>query len=141
MLAASRFDGPQPGSVVPAHAAHPCVEAHVSPQAEAVHHLLEIGENFRLVGITVRPAPLALQLLREGIGVIDREQVAARAGIAVVIPYAADLGRGFEAQHVQPCPIKAVNRVDTGKTGADDDHVMGFGIHRRFPATEDTVCT
>ena len=61
-------------------------ERDVPPQIESICDMVDVGENFRLAGVPLAPAPFLLKLVRERVGVIHALDVAARAGIAVPVP-------------------------------------------------------
>ena len=54
--------------------------------------------------------------------------VAARAGIAVPVPRAADAVAGLDDAGRAPEPAQPVQLVEPGEAGADDDGVDGLGI-------------
>ena len=97
------------------------VELDIGPQVEPVSDMVEIGEDFRLLGILAAPAPLLEQLPGKGEAVDVALGVAAGAGVAVPIPGAADAAPGFvdldgKAHHVPQTP----QHPKSGEAGADD---------------------
>ena len=77
------------------------VEADVALQVEPVGDMVEVAQDLRLAGIALGPFPLAHQLGREGVPVDVAFGIAARAGIAVPVPGAADAAAGFQHLHRQ----------------------------------------
>src|SRR5690242_5858461 len=71
----------------------------------------------------LRPFPLLEQLLGEGVAVGTALGIEARAGIAIPVPGAADLGAGLEHAYLQAHLAQAVELVHAGQAGADDDGV------------------
>ena len=83
------------------------------------------------------PLPFLQQLLGERIAVGPALRIEARAGIAVPVPGAADIGAGLEDFCAEPEPAQPVELVQAGDAGADDDDVrfhlvmIGDRRHRR----------
>ena len=69
---------------------HAGIEADVALQVEALSNVVEISQDFRRAGIAFRPFPLPHQFLGERIAVGMAFRIAARTGIAVPVPGAAD---------------------------------------------------
>src|SRR5450631_1567221 len=83
----------------------------------------EIAQNFRLRRVALRPLPLGLELRIETIGVVDALDVAARAGITVPVPGAADIIGTLEQLCRQAETAQTMQQVQPGKAGAHDDGV------------------
>src|SRR4030081_1782620 len=90
----------QPASrgLIPGRRRDPCAKADVAPQIIAVGDEAEVAHDFGLGCVFLRPFPRALQLRIEGVAVVDGLNVAARAGISVPVPGAADVA-GFLQHH------------------------------------------
>ena len=70
---------------------------------------------------------------RERVGVLHALDVAARAGVAVPVPGAADAAARLEHPRREPEPPQPVQHVQAGEAGADDDRVEHHGrllVHR-----------
>ena len=68
----------------------------VAAQVEAVGHVVGVAQELGLGGVALAPLPLLLQRLVELVGVLHALHVAARTGIAVPVPGAADAAAGLE---------------------------------------------
>ncbi len=101
--------------------------ADVAPQVEAVRHVVQVAEDLRLRGVELAPLPLLLQLLRPLVGVLEALHVAARAGVAVPEPGAADAAPGFEHEPGEPDAAQAMEHVEAGEAGAHDHGVAPLG--------------
>ncbi len=99
------------------------VELDVAAQPEAIGDVVGVAQDLGLGGVALGPVPLLLELGRERVGVVERLDVAACAGIAVPPPRATDVAGRLEATDVESEPLEAVDRVHPGEPGADDDHV------------------
>ena len=89
--------------------------------------MLDVAQDLRLGGVALGPAPLLLELVGEGVGVVQALDVAAGARVAVPEPGAADAAAGLEDARRQPQAAQAVEHVQAGEAGADDDNVEGDG--------------
>ena len=82
-----------------------------------------------LAGIALGPFPFAHQLGGEGVPVDVAFGIAARAGIAVPIPGAADATAGFQRLHRQAKTVaQAQELVESGEAGADHQRVEFGGL-------------
>ena len=96
----------------------------VALEIEPVGDVLQILERLGLGLEMLLPVPLLQQLVGESVAVGVALGVEARAGIAVPVPGAADVGPRFEHAHRKsqlPQPVKLVN---AGDARADDDRVV-----------------
>src|SRR3546814_4374563 len=93
-LAAVGAHVPAAGALVEGGAGDARVEGDVAAQVETVGDMAGIAEDFGLARETLGPVPLLLQVLGEGIRILHALHVAARAGIAVPVPGAADVAAG-----------------------------------------------
>ena len=66
------------------------VELDIGAQIEAVGDVVGVFQNLRLRRVALAPVPFLLQFVGERIGILHALDVAARAGIAVPVPGAAD---------------------------------------------------
>ena len=87
-----------PGRLVVDGRGHRGPEPHVAPEVEAVHHVVEVALDLRLLGEVLLPLPLLEQLLGEEVAVGVALRVEAGPGVAVPVPGAADPVAGLE-QH------------------------------------------
>src|SRR5689334_21391646 len=86
--------------------------------------MLEIAQDLRLLGIALRPFPFLEELLVPGEAIDVGVAVAARAGIAVPVPSAADRVAGLVDPDLETEPVpQRFQHVDAGKSRADDDGV------------------
>src|SRR5699024_3710978 len=90
---------------------------------ESFGDVVDIGQNLWLRGVTFAPAPVALQLLVERVGVVDAFHVTTSAGVAVPVPGATDSRTGFEAQHIPPALSRCMHCVQARKPRADHQDV------------------
>src|SRR5215469_1329040 len=90
LIAMIRLNGPTVRDFVESCRRHSRVELNVPSQAEAVGDVIQIAQDFRLGGIPLRPVPLLLQLLREGVRVLQTLDVASSARVTVPKPGAPD---------------------------------------------------
>ena len=104
-------------------------EPHVAAEVEPVDHVVEVALGLGLLGEVLLPLPLVEQLLREQVGVRVALGVEPRAGVAVPVPGAADAAAGLEQLRREARLARAVQLVDAGDAGADDQHVdVGRGV-------------
>ena len=101
----------------------PVLEPDVAAQVVAVGDVVEVALDLGLRGEVLGPHPLLLELGVEAERVLEARDVAARAGIAVPEPGAADAGALLEHHDAQALLAKDLQRVEAGHAGADDDDV------------------
>src|SRR4030088_3086534 len=101
----------------------PGLEPDVAAQVEAVGDVVGIAQDLGLGGVALGPFPFLLQLGRELVGILDAFDVAARAGIAVPVPGAADALAGLEHPHPKTLQAQAVQHVHAAEPGADDHRI------------------
>ena len=99
------------------------VESDVAPQVEPVDDVVEVALGLRLFGEVLLPLPLVEQLFREQVRVGVALGVEPRAGVPVPVPGAAHAAAGLEQLHGEPGFARAIQLVDAGDAGADDQHV------------------
>ena len=107
------------------------LELDVATQIEAVGHIARIVEDFGLGGKALAPFPLIQQVARERVAIVDAFDIAARAGIAVPVPGAANVRALFEAEHAHAQLTEAIVRIQPAEARADDDDVGMRGNLRR----------
>ena len=90
LLAAVGLDRPFAGLAVEQRRRDAGVELDVAAQVEAIGDVVDVVQDLRLGGVALGPLPFLLQLVGEGVGILQALDVAARAGIAVPEPGAAD---------------------------------------------------
>ena len=110
-------------------AGHARVELHVALQVVAFGDMLEITQDFGLLGIAFGPFPLLQQLLVPGEAIDVGVGIATRAGVAVPVPGAANGFTGFINPHLQPQFVpQRLQHVHAGKACADHDSVKVFEL-------------
>src|SRR5205823_2907046 len=95
----------------------------IAAQVELVGDMVEIAQRLRLAGKVLRPLPFLQQLLRKRVAVGIALRIEARAGIAVPVPGAADIGPSLEHPHAQTPFTQPVKLVQARHARADDDGV------------------
>ena len=118
-----RLDPPQVGGLVESGLRDSRLKAHVTAQVVAVGDVVGVAQQFGLGGVALRPFPFLLQLGRELIGILHAFDVAARAGIAVPVPGAADALAGLEHTRRETLLAKPVQHVHAAEACADDDRI------------------
>jgi hypothetical protein len=99
-------------------------ELHVASQVEAIGYVLEIGQDFRLFGIAILPAPFVPQVGIERIAVDKALDVRARTRISVPVPRAPDAIRLVDETSAQSHLIdETMQGVEAAKSGSDNDDV------------------
>src|SRR5436305_4191165 len=102
----------------------PGVEFDVAPQVEAIGHMVDVAQDLGLRAVALRPMPLLLQLVGEGIRVFQALHVAAAPGIAVPVPSAAHPVASLESAHAEAELAQAMDRVEAAEPGAYNDRVI-----------------
>src|ERR1700724_2411553 len=86
--------------------------------------MLKITEDLGLLGIAFGPVPLLQQLLVPGEAIDVGVRIAARAGVAVPVPGAANGFTFFINSYLQPQFVpERLKHVQAGKACADHDRV------------------
>ena len=88
--------------------------------------MIGIGANIGMTGELLRPIPFLLQLVVEAIGILHALHVATRAGIAIPVPGTAHAITAFETARGEALFTQAVQQIETGETGSDDDGINGI---------------
>ena len=99
------------------------IELHVAAQVEAVGDVVDVFQDLGLRAVALRPLPLLLQRVVEGVGVFEALDVAAGARIAVPEPGAADPGTGFVGAHLEAQSAQAMDGVEAGQAAAHDHDI------------------
>ena len=120
---------PQPRVLVPISLGDAGLETDVAQQVIALGRVADVGLDLALLGVALGPLPFLLQIFGPRIAVLQALDVAARTGVAVPVPGAADIIAGLEGHGRQAQAAQAVQHVQAGETGADDDRV-GVQMHR-----------
>ena len=123
--------GPECGGRVERRGGDRGAEAHVAAEVEAVDDVVQVALGLGLLGEVLLPLPLVEELLREQVAVGVALRVEAGAGVAVPVPGAADAAAGLDQRHREARLARAVQLVDAGDPGADDEDVDVGGRRRR----------
>ncbi len=100
------------------------VELHIAFEVVTLGHMLEVAQDFGLLGVALTLFPFLQELLVKGEAVNIGIGVAARAGVTVPVPGAANGFTRFINPHLQSQFIaKRLEHVHTGKTCTDDDGI------------------
>ncbi len=128
------LDDPARALLVEGRRRHARGEPDVAAQVEAVGDVVGVGQDLGLRRVLLGPGPFLVELGREGIGILQALHVAARAGIAVPVPGAADPVARLEGDGAEPHLAQAVQGIEPAETGADDDGVDRGGGRRGHAA-------
>src|SRR5579859_5770968 len=109
--------------LIPIRGLHLGAEANVAPEIMTVGDEAEIAQDFGLGCVFLRPRPCLVQLRIEGVAVVDGLDVAARAGIAVPVPGAADITGLLQHDCRKTGLAQAMQEIEAGKAGAYDRDV------------------
>ncbi len=116
-------DVPRLAVFVPGRGLHPASELDVAAQVELVGDVVQVTLGLRLGSEVLGPDPLVEQLLAERVAVGVALGVEAAAGVAIPVPGAPDAGAGFEDADLLPHLAQAMELVEAGDPGADEDGV------------------
>ena len=124
--------GPQLGVVIEDDFDDALAELDVGLEVEALGAVLEVAQDLVLLRIALGPVPFLQQVLVERVTVDVAVGIAARAGIAIPVPGAADAVAGLEHGDVQVKLVaQRMQHVHAGEPGADDDGIeVGFRASR-----------
>ena len=89
--------------------------------------MIDVAQDLRLGAVALRPLPLLLQCVGEAVGIFQAFDVAARAGIAVPEPGAADAAARFVGTDREAQAAQAMDGVEAGEAAADDGDVQEAG--------------
>ena len=131
-----QFDAPAARLFVEDRALNAGVEGDVALQVEAFRHMFGVAQDLRLPGVALGPLPLLLQRLVEAVGILHALHVAARAGIAIPVPGAADAASRLEDAHRKASAPQPMQHVEPGESGAHDHRVaVRFPLHSSLSRT------
>jgi hypothetical protein len=117
------FDRPALALFIPPRRRHPGSENNVAAQVEALGNVAQVGEDFGLRGIALAPHPFLLQGFVERIGIVVALDIAARAGITVPVPGAADVLARFDDLRAEAQLAQPVEHVEPGEARSHHDRV------------------
>ena len=100
------------------------IQLNIAPQIEPVCHVVDVAQDFRLGAVAFRPFPLLLQFIGEGIGIFHALHIAARAGITVPEPGAANARSSLKHPGFQAKAAQLVQGVQPAQTAANHYHVI-----------------
>ena len=112
--------GPRRRGVVPGGGGDLDAEPHVATEVEPVDHVVEVALGLGLLGEVLLPHPLVEEVLREQVGVGVALRVEPGPGVPVPIPGAPHAVARLEQRRREPLLERAVQLVDAGDAGADD---------------------
>ena len=123
--------------LIPRRRRDPCAKADVTPQIIAIGNEAKVAQDFGLGCVFLRPFPRALQLRIEGVAVVDGLNVAARAGISVPVPGAADVVGLLQRHNCEAGLAQAMQKVQAGKAGTHhrDINLKRVSVARRVRST------
>ena len=132
LVALISFNRPALCALVIGGIRYPRVEADVPAQVKTVSHMIGVGQNFRLRRVFFRPFPFLLQVVGKRIRILQAFDIAARAGITVPVPGAANPATAF----IHPCRkaefAQRVQHIHARESRADNDGVKRGGFGRAF---------
>jgi hypothetical protein len=117
-------DAPAPRALIVSRGRHPAAKLDIAAQVELVSDMIEIAQRLRLASKVLRPFPFLQQLLRKRVTVGIALGIEARAGIAIPVPGAADVGPSLEHPHAKTLFAQPVELVQPRHARADDDGVV-----------------
>ncbi|CAM5270413.1 hypothetical protein SSPIM334S_08549 [Streptomyces spiroverticillatus] len=126
-LSAVRPHRPGQGLLVQLRTEHGGFEGVRITQREPVGDMVQVLHDLGLGGVLLAPVPLLLELLVEGVRVVEGLHVAACAGVAVPVPHAADVSGAVEAPHPVAQGAELVDGVEAGDACSDDEDVRVGG--------------
>ena len=120
---------PEARRIVPLRACDAGVEVDILAHIQLVRRIVHIADNLRLFRIALRPLPAEIHVLGEGEAIGVALGIAARAGIAVPVPGAANPVAGLDHPSLHAELVaQQVELVHAGKTGADDQGVETLAV-------------
>ena len=133
--AAAVFERHVPGAgfVLVVRGGDAAAELDVAAQVELVGDMVEVAQGLRLAGEMLGPVPFLQQFVGERVAVGIAFGIETCARIAVPVPGAADAGAGLEHPNAS-CPscAQAIELVQAGNAGADDDGIILLGVRHSF---------
>ncbi len=116
-------DQPLRSGLVELRTDDPRVELDAAAQVEEIGDVVQVREDLGLGRIALAPRPAGDDPVVEAVLVVGRLDIAARAGIAIPEPRAADAGAGLDHSRRQPARAHRVQRVQTREPRAHDQDV------------------
>ena len=136
-MAGVGFHGPDMIALIEFGLDHPRLELDVALEVETVRDVIGVAKDLRLAGVALAPLPVLLQVVGETVGILHALDIAARTGVAVPIPGAADAGARLEDRAAKAGSPQAMKHVKAGETGAHHNRVVTrvtyFGQGHRLP--------
>ena len=99
------------------------VETDMRAEPEAIRYVICIGKDLGLCRVALAPAPIALQIGIERVGIVDAFDIAARTGITVPVPGAADIAPRLDARHREAKAPGGIDGIEARKARSDNEHV------------------
>ena len=124
LAAVLQGNAPAPRALIVSRRRHPAAKLDIAAQVELVGDIIEVAQRLRLTGEMLGPLPFLQQLLRERIAIGIALRIEARAGIAIPVPGAADIGASLEYPHAKTLFAQPVELVQARHARADDDGVV-----------------
>ena len=119
---------PAVGALVEGGAIDAGIELNVGAQIKAVGDVVGVFQDLGLRRVALAPVPFLLQFFGERIGILHALDVAARAGITVPVPGAADVAALLVDADRKTLPAQPVQHIHAGKACADHDDIVGLGV-------------
>jgi hypothetical protein len=129
--AAAGAELPALGLLVPSGFGDLGLEAEVAAQIVAVRDEAEIAQDLGLGRVFLRPGPDLVEFRIERVAVVDGLDIAARAGIAVPVPGAADVAGFVETNGREAGLAQAMEKLEAGKSGTDHGNIDLLGCSTR----------
>lgn len=118
-----RLDAPATRPLVEDGGAHARTEDDVGTQREAVRDVVQVALELRLADEVLGPVSRLERLARERVRIAPALGVEPRARVAIPLPGPADAPARFEDPRVEADLPEAVELVEAGDPGADDQGV------------------
>ncbi len=103
------------------------IELNIAAQIKTVGDVVGVFQNLRLRRVALAPVPFLLQFVGKRIGILHAFDIAARAGVTVPVPGAADVATLLIDPHGKSLPAQPVQHVHSRKARADHDDIVGLG--------------
>ena len=116
-------DRPFTRRLVPPGRRHASVKANIAPEVEAIGDVIDVGEDLGLRGVLLAPVPLLFEVSVEGIGVVERSDIASGPWVPVPPPRPANVIGGLNPNGAQPQCSQAVVHIEARESSADNDDV------------------
>ncbi len=127
LRAVGEGEAPQRPVPVERHGRDPAAEPDPLPQVELVGHVVQVAEGLGLGGEALHPVPFLQQLPVPGVPVGVALGIEAGAGVAILVPGAAEVGVALQAQGVDAEIHQPLDLVHAGHAGPDHHHLV---VHR-----------